>query len=86
MKAFDLLYFGCLEVLDTEGDLPKVDLDLLLLAKLLEEPEFLDLFPEGFVVDLLPSLSLIGVFDLFLFLSGEDSEEDESLDLFTAGA
>ena len=85
MKAFDLLYFGCLEVLDTEGDLPKVDLDLLLLATLLEEPESLDLFLEWFV-DLLPSLSLIGVFDLLLFLSGEDSEEDESLDLFTAGA
>ena len=83
MKALELLNRGCLEVLVTEGDLPKVDLDLFLLAIFLEESEFLDLFLEESLLDLLPSLSLTGVLDLFLFCLGEESEVEESLDLLT---
>ena len=83
MKALELLNRGCLEALVTEGDLPKVDLDLLLLAIFLEESEFLDLFLEESLLDLLPSLSLTGVLDFFLFCLGEESEVEESLDLLT---
>ena len=72
-RVLNLLYLGCLEVLDTEGDHPNVDLDLLLLEFLLEEVEWLlDLSLVESLVDLLPNLSLTGVFDLLLFLSGEE--------------
>ena len=74
-RALNLLYLGCLEVLDTEGDHPNVDLDLLLLEFLLEEVERLpDLSLVESLVDLLPNLSLTEVFDLLLFLSGEESK------------